>query len=65
MVKCFWNMRKRNQTRPPKRTVLLSLTELRERWRDSAIRAHGVDAVGWHSRCGPRLRRCGRDAAGG
>ncbi|MFH8470572.1 MobF family relaxase [Streptomyces sp. NPDC017991] len=34
-----------DQTRPPKRTELLSLTELRERWRDSAIRAYGVDVV--------------------
>ncbi|MFJ2565750.1 MobF family relaxase [Streptomyces sp. NPDC087568] len=34
-----------DQTRPPKRTVLLSLTELRERWRASAIRAYGADVV--------------------
>ncbi|GGT73897.1 hypothetical protein GCM10010207_84370 [Streptomyces atratus] len=34
-----------DQTRPPKRTELLSLTELRERWRDSAIRAYGADVV--------------------
>ncbi|MEU3620043.1 MobF family relaxase [Streptomyces sp. NPDC006872] len=34
-----------DRTRPPKRTELLSLTELRERWRDSAIRAHGVDVI--------------------
>ncbi|PZH09165.1 conjugal transfer protein TraA [Streptomyces sp. NTH33] len=34
-----------DQTRPPKRTVLLSLTELRERWRDSAVRAYGADVV--------------------
>ncbi|MFC4506159.1 MULTISPECIES: MobF family relaxase [Streptomyces] len=34
-----------DQTRPPKRTELLSLTELRKRWRTSAIRAYGVDAV--------------------
>jgi hypothetical protein len=34
-----------DQTRPPKRTELLSLTELRERWRDSAIRAYGADIV--------------------
>ncbi|MFJ2736088.1 MobF family relaxase [Streptomyces sp. NPDC087317] len=34
-----------DQTRPPKRTELLSLTELRKRWRDSAIRAYGADAV--------------------
>ncbi|MFB7553737.1 relaxase domain-containing protein [Streptomyces sp. NPDC056154] len=34
-----------DQTRPPKRTELLSLTELRERWRDSATRAYGADVV--------------------
>ncbi|MGV4989130.1 MobF family relaxase [Streptomyces sp. NRAIS4] len=34
-----------DQTRPPKRTVLLSLTELRERWRASAIRAFGADII--------------------
>ncbi|WP_331720282.1 relaxase domain-containing protein (plasmid) [Streptomyces sp. NBC_00289] len=34
-----------DQTRPPKRTELLSLTELRERWRASAIRAYGVDVI--------------------
>ncbi|MEV0694843.1 MobF family relaxase [Streptomyces sp. NPDC050388] len=34
-----------DQTRPPKRTVLLSLTELRKRWRDSAIRAYGADVI--------------------
>ncbi|MGW7260639.1 MobF family relaxase [Streptomyces sp. NPDC054834] len=34
-----------DQTRPPKRKEMLSLTELRERWRDSAIRAYGVDVV--------------------
>ncbi len=34
-----------DQTRPPKRTELLSLTELRKRWRTSAIRAFGADAV--------------------
>ncbi|MFF3934205.1 MobF family relaxase [Streptomyces hirsutus] len=34
-----------DQTRPPKRTELLSLTELRKRWRDSAIRAYGADVV--------------------
>ncbi|KIE24795.1 conjugal transfer protein TraA [Streptomyces sp. MUSC 125] len=34
-----------DQTRPPKRKELLSLTELRERWRDSAIRAYGADVV--------------------
>lgn len=34
-----------DQTRPPKRTELLSLTELRKRWRTSAIRAYGADAV--------------------
>ncbi|MDL5198660.1 MobF family relaxase [Streptomyces sp. ALI-76-A] len=34
-----------DQTRPPKRTELLSLTELRKQWRDSAIRAYGADAV--------------------
>ncbi|MGW0497485.1 MobF family relaxase [Streptomyces sp. NPDC003007] len=34
-----------DQTRPPKRTELLSLTELRERWRDSAIRAFGACTV--------------------
>lgn len=34
-----------DQTRPPKRTELLSLTELRKRWRDSAIRAFGAGAV--------------------
>ncbi|MEV8435131.1 MobF family relaxase [Streptomyces chartreusis] len=34
-----------DQTRPPKRTELRSLTELRKRWRTSAIRAYGVDAV--------------------
>ncbi|NJP53554.1 relaxase domain-containing protein [Streptomyces sp. SBST2-5] len=34
-----------DQTRPPKRTELLSLTELRKRWRASAIRAYGADTV--------------------
>ena len=34
-----------DQTRPPKRKELLSLTNLRERWRDSAIRAYGADVV--------------------
>ncbi|MFF3967944.1 MobF family relaxase [Streptomyces griseorubiginosus] len=34
-----------DQTRPPKRTELLSLTELRERWRDSATRAYGADVI--------------------
>ncbi|MFD5848255.1 MobF family relaxase [Streptomyces chartreusis] len=34
-----------DQTRLPKRTELRSLTELRKRWRTSAIRAYGVDAV--------------------
>ncbi|MFF7975887.1 MobF family relaxase [Streptomyces sp. NPDC007905] len=34
-----------DQTRPPKRTELLSLTELRERWRTSAIRAFGACTV--------------------
>ncbi|MDX2915998.1 MobF family relaxase [Streptomyces griseiscabiei] len=34
-----------DQTRPPKRTELLSLTELRKRWRTSAIRAYGADVV--------------------
>ncbi|MGW0538094.1 MobF family relaxase [Streptomyces sp. NPDC003032] len=34
-----------DQTRPPKRTELRSLTELRERWRHSAIRAYGADVV--------------------
>ncbi|MFJ5064594.1 MobF family relaxase [Streptomyces nigra] len=34
-----------DQTRPPKRKELLSLTELRKRWRDSAIRAYGADVV--------------------
>ncbi|MFF5435141.1 MobF family relaxase [Streptomyces griseofuscus] len=34
-----------DQTRPPKRTELLSLTELRKRWRESAIRAYGADVV--------------------
>ncbi|GAA3163766.1 MobF family relaxase [Streptomyces ramulosus] len=34
-----------DQTRPPKRTELLSLTELRTRWRRSAIRAYGADVV--------------------
>ncbi|GAB2896857.1 hypothetical protein GCM10027074_75310 [Streptomyces deserti] len=34
-----------DQTRPPKRTELLSLTELRKRWRASAIRAYGADVV--------------------
>ncbi|MEU9471304.1 MobF family relaxase [Streptomyces avermitilis] len=34
-----------DQTRPPKRTELLSLTELRERWRTSAIRAYGADVI--------------------
>nr|WP_234313313.1 MULTISPECIES: MobF family relaxase [Streptomyces] len=34
-----------DQTRSPKRTELLSLTELRERWRDSAIRAFGACTV--------------------
>ncbi|WP_420877924.1 relaxase domain-containing protein [Streptomyces agglomeratus] len=34
-----------DQTRPPKRTELLSLTKLRERWRDSAIRAYGADVI--------------------
>ncbi|MDT3728756.1 MobF family relaxase [Streptomyces sp. DSM 41972] len=34
-----------DQTRLPKRTELLSLSELRKRWRDSAIRAYGADTV--------------------
>ncbi len=34
-----------DQTRPPTRTVLLSLTELRKRWRASAIRAFGACTV--------------------
>ncbi len=34
-----------DQTRPPKRTELLSLTELRARWRTSAIRAFGACTV--------------------
>ncbi|WSQ14751.1 relaxase domain-containing protein [Streptomyces sp. NBC_01231] len=34
-----------DQTRPPKRTELLSLTELRKRWRDSANRAYGVNVI--------------------
>ncbi|MFI8516022.1 MobF family relaxase [Streptomyces sp. NPDC085460] len=34
-----------DQTRPPKRTELLSLTELRTRWRISAIRAFGACTV--------------------
>ncbi|MEV5886708.1 MobF family relaxase [Streptomyces sp. NPDC052020] len=34
-----------DQTRPPKRTEMRSLTELRERWRTSAIRAYGPDVV--------------------
>ncbi|WP_234433091.1 MobF family relaxase [Streptomyces sp. NRRL S-1824] len=34
-----------DRTRPPKRKALLSLTELRERWRDSAIRAFGACTV--------------------
>ncbi|MFH9090770.1 MobF family relaxase [Streptomyces sp. NPDC017673] len=34
-----------DQTRPPKRTELLSLTELRKRWRTSAIRAYGADVI--------------------
>ncbi|MFD5474454.1 MobF family relaxase [Streptomyces sp. NPDC127105] len=34
-----------DQTRPPKRTELLSLTKLRERWRNSAIRAFGACTV--------------------
>ncbi|WP_333743618.1 MobF family relaxase [Streptomyces ardesiacus] len=34
-----------DQTRPPKRTELLSLTELRRRWRESAIRAFGACTV--------------------
>ncbi|MFC8492938.1 MobF family relaxase [Streptomyces sp. NPDC057235] len=34
-----------DQTRSPKRTELLSLTELRTRWRESAIRAFGACTV--------------------
>ncbi|MCO8303631.1 relaxase domain-containing protein [Streptomyces sp. RKCA-744] len=34
-----------DQTRPPKSTELLSLTDLRKRWRASAIRAYGACAV--------------------
>lgn len=34
-----------DQTRPPKRTVPLSLTELRERWRGSAIRAFSACTI--------------------
>ncbi|WP_079137437.1 MobF family relaxase [Streptomyces noursei] len=34
-----------DQTRPPKRTELWSLTELRRRWRTSAVRAFGADVV--------------------
>ncbi|GAA2921119.1 MobF family relaxase [Streptomyces enissocaesilis] len=48
-----------DRTHPPKRTVLLSLTELtklRERWRDSAIRAYGADVV---DRLAQRPRKCG------
>ncbi|MDX3130902.1 MobF family relaxase [Streptomyces europaeiscabiei] len=42
-----------DQTRSPKRKEMLSLTELRERWRDSAIRAYGVDVI---DRLGERAR---------
>ncbi|CAM5506413.1 hypothetical protein GCM10010345_87280 [Streptomyces canarius] len=34
-----------DQARPPKRTEMRSLTELRERWRNSAIPAYGADVV--------------------
>jgi hypothetical protein len=34
-----------DQTRPPERTELLTLTEPRERWRTSVIRAYGADVV--------------------
>lgn len=34
-----------DRTRPPKRKVPLSLTELRERWRVSAIRAFGARTI--------------------
>ncbi|MES4886215.1 MobF family relaxase [Streptomyces sp. NPDC000349] len=34
-----------DQTRPPKRKEILSLTELRKQWRASAIRAYGADVV--------------------
>ncbi|MFI5808360.1 MobF family relaxase [Streptomyces sp. NPDC051561] len=34
-----------DRTRPPKRKTPVSLTELRERWRDSAIRAYGIDVI--------------------
>lgn len=34
-----------DRTRPPNRTELLSLTELRRRWRDSAVRVFGADVV--------------------
>ncbi|MFD9601813.1 MobF family relaxase [Streptomyces sp. NPDC059970] len=34
-----------DQTRPPKRTEMLSLTELRKRWRTSAIRSFGACTV--------------------
>ncbi len=46
-----------DQTRPPKRTELLSLTELRRRWRESAIRAFGACTV-------YRLAERARPAAG-
>ncbi|GHH23153.1 hypothetical protein Srubr_19810 [Streptomyces rubradiris] len=46
-----------DQCRPPKRTELLSLTELRERWRASAIRAFGACTV---YRLAERTRWCGR-----
>lgn len=46
-----------HQTRPPKRSELLSLTELRERWRASTIRGFGACTV---YRLGERPRRCGR-----
>ncbi|MGW6639820.1 MobF family relaxase [Streptomyces cyaneofuscatus] len=34
-----------DRTRPPKRTELRSLSELREGWRESAIRRFGADAI--------------------
>ena len=34
-----------DRTRPPKPTAARSLTELRDGWRESAIRAYGVDVV--------------------
>ncbi|MFG2409779.1 hypothetical protein ACGFR8_36730 [Streptomyces brevispora] len=34
-----------DRTRPPKRKELRSLSELRERWRESAITAFGADVI--------------------